>query len=199
MITTLVASLRRRISWPFWRMTWQLRWLYYTVPSSDDNDHSIWRWSDGCTNWWSDFDRDEDFVAFLKDDMAVELIRESGGRTLNGRILRSGRLAVEYSLLFQACVELLPPLSTIFNLKGSPRVILKKSDGSRMGRWHRTKDWLVVGRLCNAVLQIKRAGIQTHPFMTISFLLREGQNCFFRHYKTSDNYFIWKGNFLRIY
>ena len=47
-------------------------------------------------------------MAFLKDDMAVELIREGGGRTLNGRILRSGRLAVEYSLLFQACVELLP-------------------------------------------------------------------------------------------
>ena len=87
-----------------------------------------------------DLMNDEDFVAFLKDDMAVELIRESGGRTLNGRILRSGRLAVEYSLLFQACVVVLPLLSPIFNLKGSPRVILKKSDGSRMGRWHRTKD-----------------------------------------------------------
>ena len=74
-------------------------------------------------------------MAFLKDDMAVELIRESGGRTLNGRILRSGRLAVEYSLLFQACVVVLPPLSTIFNLKGSPRVILKKSDGSRIALW----------------------------------------------------------------
>ena len=74
--------------------------------------------------------------------------------------------------------KVLPPLSPIFNLKGSPRVILKNSDGSRMGRWHRTKDWLVVGRLCNAVLQIKRAGIQTHPLMTISFLLLEGQNCF---------------------
>ena len=176
MITTLIAFLtRRRILWPFWRMKWQLRWFYCTLPSSDD----IWRWSDGCTNWWSDFDRDEDFVAFLKDDMAVELIRESGGRTLNGRILRSGRLAVEYSPLFQACVVVLPLLSPIFNLKGSPRVILKKSDGSRMGGWHRTKDWLVVGRLCNAVLQIKRVGIKLTLFHDHRFSFARRPKLFF--------------------
>ena len=53
-------------------------------------------------------------MAFLKDDMAVELIRESGGRTLNGRILRSGRLAVEYSPLFlplSKCCPLFLPSS----------------------------------------------------------------------------------------
>ena len=152
-------------------------------------------------------DEEKDFVAFLKDDMVVEIIVLYytiirwwwsfclkmirwlyylmiwfwQGRGLRGLLegwhgswadSREWRTDIEWAdskkwktgsrVLppLSPPFKVLPPLSTIFNLKGSPRVILKNSDGSRMGRWHRTKDWLVVGRLCNAVLQIKRAGIK---------------------------------------
>ena len=77
----------------------------------------------------ADLMNDEDFVALLKDDMAVELIRESGGRTLNGRILRSGRLAVEYSLLFLP----LSKCSPLFLPSSISRAAQESSSKSLMG------------------------------------------------------------------
>ena len=68
-------------------------------------------------------------MAFLKDDMAVELIREGGGRTLNGRILRSGRLAVEYSLLFLP----LSKCSLLFLPSSISRAAQESSSKSLMG------------------------------------------------------------------
>ena len=126
-------------------------------------------------------------MAFLKDDMAVELIRESGGRTLNGRILRSGRLAVEYSLLFLP----LSKCSPLFLPSSISRAAQESSSKSLMGaEWDdgtgQKIDWSLAVYVTPCSKSKELASNSPFHDHQLSFARRP--KLFFGHYETTISF-----------
>ena len=126
-------------------------------------------------------------MAFLKDDMAVEMIRESGGRTLNGRILRSGRLAVEYSLLFLP----LSKCSSLFLPSSISRAAQESSSKTLMGaEWDdgtgQKIDWSLAVYVTPCSKSKELASNSPFHDHQLSFARRP--KLFLGHYKTTISY-----------